>query len=270
VTDVPRAVFYAPHPDDETLSMGLAMVTLIALGYDVHLVSMTRGGGGGPLGSFNGNNPCNWTDHPYTHNPSREGYAALDPTSLGAARLLEARNALGAMATVTPSAGVTLGNVYHHEGGLPDGFGTTSATAVADAQAVIAEWVTDVPNAFHYTMSPTDDHPDHAACGQALRNLKGSDPSLANARFFVSRLYWAASQPNGQYPADVAAQPDLAWFSAGARKSEFDAILRNRVVKAFSAWAPAAGSFAIGYHQVAGQFASNFGSGVSIGNLWHA
>lgn len=267
---MPRVVLYSPHPDDETLSMGLAMVTFVASGYDVHLVSMTRGGSGGPLGSFNGSNPCNWADHPYTHNPDREGYTALDNTSLAAARLLEARNALGAMSTVTPSTGVTLGTVTHHEGGLPDGFGTTSPTAVADAQAVIAGFVTEFPNTFHYSMSPTDDHPDHAACGQALRNLKASDSSLANARFFVSRLYWATSQPNGQYPADVAAQPDLAWFNAGTRKSEFDAVLRNRVVKVFSAWAPASGSYAIGYHQVAGQFASNFGSGVTIGNLWHA
>lgn len=259
-----RVIFYSPHPDDETLSMGLAMVHYMASGFDVHLVSMTRGGNGGPLGSFNGTNACNWADHPYTHNPSREGYTTLDAAALGAARLLEARNALGAMSTVTPSAGVTLGNVFHHEGGLPDAFGSSSS-GVADAQAVIADFVATYTNTFHFTMSPTDDHPDHAACGQALRNLKDVDPNLANARFFVSRLYWNyANNP------DVAAQPDLQWFNAGARKSEYDAILRNRVQKAFSQWAPAAGSFAIGYHQVAGQFASNFGSSVSIGNLWHA
>lgn len=270
MTEVSRAIFYAPHPDDETLSMGLAMVAYMASGFDVHLVSMTRGGSGGPLGSFNGDNPCNWADHPYTHNPDREGYSAVTSTTLGASRLLEARAALGAMATVTPSAGSSLGGVFHHEGGLPDGFGTTSPTAVADAQAVIADYVAEYPNSFHYTMSETDDHPDHAACGAALRNLKNVDTSLANARFFVSRLYWASSQPNGQYPADVAAMPNLAWYSAGTRKSEFDSILRNRVQKAFSAWAPAAGAYAIGFHQVAGQFASNFGPSVSIGNLWHA
>ena len=270
MTDVSRAVFYAPHPDDETLSMGLAMITFIAVGYDVHLVSMNKGGNGGPLGSFNGDNACNWSgEHPYTHNPSREGYTAHTATSLATARFLEARAALGAMATVTPSPGITLGNIYHHDGGLPDAFGNTP-TAVADAQAVIASYVQDLPNSFHYTMSPTDDHPDHAACGQALRNLKTVDPSLANARFFVSRLYWATSQPNGQYPADVAAQPDLAWFNAGTRKAEFDAILRGRVVKAFNSWNPACGSYAIGYHQVVNQFLNNFGATVSIGNLWHA
>jgi len=264
---MPRAIFYSPHPDDETLSMGLAMVTYIASGYDVHLVSMNRGGNGGPLGSFNGTSPCVW--HGYTHNPGREGYPLQDTDSLGLSRLEEARAALGAMATVPPSSGVTLGNVYHHDANLPNAFGSTP-TGVADAQAVIADFISNYPNSFHYTMSPTDDHPDHAACGTALRNLKTGNAALANARFFVSRLYWAISQPDGQYPPDVWAQPDLSWFPINSRKSEFDGILRNRVVKPFAAWNPVAGSYAIGYHQVVSQFNNNFGPSASIANLWHA
>jgi LmbE family N-acetylglucosaminyl deacetylase len=262
-------VIYAPHPDDETLSMGLAIVHYLAAGWDVHLVSMTRGEAGGPLGSYNGTNACNWANHPYTHDPIQEGYATNGPltnTDLGAARLLEARSALGAMATVTPNSGVAAtGRVYHHEGGLADGFGTNSPTAVADAQAVISNFVTTFPNAYHRTMSPTDNHPDHAACGQALRNLKNVNPDLAGAMFFVSRLYWDYAQN-----PDVAAQPGLAWFPTTSRKSTFDSVLRTRVVPCFSQWSPAAGSYAIGYHQVAQQFANNYASNVTIACLWHA
>lgn len=258
-------ILYAPHPDDEVLSMGLAMVHYLAAGWDVHLVSMTRGEAGGPIGSFNGNNACNWANHPWTHNPTQEGYQPITPTTLGAARLLESRSALGAAGTVTPNSGVAAtGRVYHHEGGLPDGFGTTSPTAVADAQAVIAGFAAQIPGAHHRTMSPTDDHPDHAACGQALRNLKNADPAdIGDAMFFVSRLYWDYSKN----PDVLAENP--SWFPTTSRKSEFDTILRNRVVPCFSAWNPAEGSYAVGYHQVAGQFASNFGSGVNIDNLWH-
>lgn len=261
--------FYVPHPDDETLSMGLAITHYLAAGLDVHMVSMTRGEAGGPIGSFNGNNPCNWAQHPWTHNPVREGYAPITADILGAARLQEARSALGAMATVTPNPGVAAtGNVFQHEGGLPDGFGTTSPTAVADAQAVIQTYTDAYPTAFHRTMSPTDDHPDHAACGQALRNLKNANPILGGAMFFVSRLYWAISQPDGQYPADVAAEGPQ-WFPTTARYAEFCTILRNRAVPCFSSWNPAEGSYAIGYHQVANQFAHNFGPSASIANLWH-
>lgn len=266
---MPRVIFYSPHADDETLSAGLALVYYMANGYEVHVVNMNRGGNGGPLNSFNGVNACNWSVHPYTHDPDREGYPVQDADTLGLARLAESRSAVGAMSTVTPSAGHTQAGVFHHDANLPNSFGS-SPTGVADAQAVIASYVAQYPNTFHYTMSETDDHPDHAACGQALRNLKNSDPNLVNARFFVSRLYWAISQPNGQYPADVAAQPGLSWFNAGSRKSEYDAILRDRVVKAYAAWQPAAGSYAVGYHQVSGQFNNNFGPSASIANLWHA
>lgn len=269
---------YVPHPDDETLSMGLAIVHYLAAGYDVHLVSMTRGEAGGPMGSFNGNNHCNWANHPWTHDPANEGYEPLTPETLGEARLLETRSALGAMATVAPNPGVAAtGNVFHHEGGLPDGFGTTSSTPVADAQAVIQSYTDVYPGAFHRTMSPADHHPDHAACGQALRNLEQANPMLGGAMFFISRLYWTVT--DGLYAADLRAaaggstnKPNgsIQWFPTTARKAEFDAVLRDRVVPVFAAWSPAAGSYAIGYHQVAQQFLNNFGPTVSIGNLWHA
>jgi LmbE family N-acetylglucosaminyl deacetylase len=265
VSEVARVFFYSPHPDDETLSAGLALVWYLAHGYEVHVVTMNRGGNGGPLGSFNGSNVCNWAEHAYTHNPGREGYSTLTSAALGAARLLECRSAIGAMATVTPTAGFTAGAIYHHEGGLVDAFGT-SPTGVNDVKAIISGFAASHPNSFHHTMSYTDDHADHAACGEGLRQLKLVDPSLVNSRFFVSRLYWGPTPPR---PADVAAAPGLAWFNAGSRKADFDAVLRNRVVKAYSAWSPAAGSYAIGYHQVAGQFSNNFGPSATIANLWH-
>lgn len=261
---VGQVVFYSPHPDDETLSMGLAMVHYLAAGFDVHLVSMNRGGNGGPLGSFNGGNVCNWGEHAYLHDPLREGYPVLTATALGEARLKEARSALGAMSTITPNPGVAKGQVFHHEGGLPDAFGSTP-TAVADAQAVIAGYVAAYPAAFHHTMSPTDDHPDHAACGQALRNLKNSNPNLSGARFFISRLYWGPTPPR---PADVQAE-NPSWFPTTSRKDEFYAVLRNRVAPMFAAWNPAAGSYAIGYHQVVNQFLNNFGPSATIACLWH-
>lgn len=260
---MPRVFFYTPHCDDETLSAGLALTWYLANGYDVHLVAMCAGGNGGPLGHFNGDQVCGY--HGYTHDPAREGYPELTDPDVGAGRLLEARSALGAMATITPSAGKTLGNVYFHEAGLVDSYGTTP-TAVADITAVIEGMAASYPNSFHYTMSETDNHPDHAACGLALRALKNTKPEIyAGSRFFVSRLYW-----NYTTNPDVAAQPGLSWFDAGTRKADCDAVLRNRVQVAYKSWNPAAKSYAIGFHQVVNQFASNFGSAVVIGNLWHA
>ena len=263
--DMPRVFFYSPHADDETLSAGLALTWYIANGYDVHLVLMNAGGNGGPLGSFNGTNVCGWGDHAYTHNPGREGYPVLATADIAAARILEARSALGAMSTITPSPGKTLGAVYFHEGGLADGFGTTP-TAVEDVKTIISGFASAYTNSFHHTMSHTDDHPDHAACGEALRQLKLTDPNVGGgSRFFVSRLYWNyATNP------DVEAQPGLTWFNAGTRKAEYDALLRTRVLKAYSSWNPAGASYAVGYHQVVGQFLANYGPSATVANLWHA
>lgn len=293
-----RVFFYSPHPDDETLSMGLAMLHYIAAGYDVHLVSVTTGDAIGVANTLNGKKAdgtvisCTSPDHPYIHSPEREGYIPLTTDAIGAARIAEARSTLGAMAMVPPVIPGTTGTVTHHIAGLHDGFGApgqTSSTApvtaegIAAAKDVIKYYVDTYSNSFHFTMSQTDDHHDHAACGYALRELKDDDTNkvpwadityadaLVNARFFVSRLYWAISQPDGKYPADVAAMPGLAWFNYyGSRYQVYVDWLRNQVIKPYRAWDPAAGAYGVGYHQVASQFNNNFGPSANVANLWHA
>jgi len=263
-----KVFFYAPHPDDEVLSMGLAILHHIAYGYDVHVVSVSRGEiTPESIKLTEGSSTCGW--HGWVHHPAREGYEpALTPAQLGLARLAETRSAIGAMSTVTPVPGSTLGNVFHIDANLPTGFGYTD-TGVADVKAYMQSVIDQNPNSLHHTMSPTDNHPDHAACGQALRELKAVNPALSGSVFFVSRLYWDYSQN-----PDVAAQPGLQWYGTGQtafgnKKAEYDSMLRNRVIQSFSAWNAAGGSYGIGYHQVAGQFATNFGPSATIANLRH-
>lgn len=298
--DVTRVFFYSPHPDDETLSMGLAMLHYIANGCDVHLVSMCNGEAAGVANTLNGS--ANGTavvcstpaDHPYIHSPAREGYTALTAADIGDARILEARSTLGAMAMVPPVTPGVLGTVTHHVAGLPAEFGdpgSGSSTSpptpagIASAKAVIKGYIDAYPNSFHYTMSDADHHHDHAACGIALRQLKNDTvnvipgtsltyhDALVNARFFVSRLYWAISQPDGHYQQDLldAANGTLAWFNYyGSRYTLYCDWLRNQVIKPYRSWNPAAGAFGVGYHQVVSQFTNNFGPSASIANLWHA
>lgn len=298
-----RVFFYSPHPDDETLSMGLAMLYYIFYGYEVHLVSMTNGEAIGVANTLNGS--ANGTalvcsiasDHPYIHTPAREGYEPLTVPAIGDARILEARSVLGMMAML-PGA---TGTVTHHIAGLPSEFGnpgggssTTPATpeGIAAAKTVIKQYVDDYPNSFHHTMSESDKHHDHQACGFALRELMNDDvnkvpwadrtykSALSGSRFFVSRLYWALAQPDGKYPPEVLAaagataqDPDgsLGWFPYGAKYNDFcDWMLK--VIKVYRAWDPAAGTYGIGYHQVPSQFTKCFPPPTSVekqGNLWH-
>jgi LmbE family N-acetylglucosaminyl deacetylase len=267
------AIFYEPHSDDLVLSMVHAPLKFLAAGLNVHIVTITKGGNGGPLGSFNGDNVCGYDG--YTHNPVREGYQPLTTDDIGELRIQEGRASAGAMTTIRPDTGVSqLGQIFYHQGHpetgfLPDGFGGNPEgpplpSAISAMEHVIQAYIDLFPNCFHYTMSPTDRHADHAACGQALRNLKAVNASLANARMFVSKLYWNYTL----YP-DVKNQPGLGWYPYSSRKAEFDTVIRTRVIRAFNAWCPP-GALAVGYHQVAGQFANCFGSGIAIANLWHA
>lgn len=287
-----RVFFYSPHPDDETLSMGLAMLHFIANGVDVHLVSMTSGGAAGLANTFNGTQACTTpADHPYTHSPAREGYVPLTVEDVAAARILEARSALGTMAMVPLVAGCTPGSITHHIIGLPDGFGdpgSASSTSpptpegIAAAKTVIQQFVDDYPNSFHFTMSQTDDHHDHAACGFALRELMNDDvntvpwadltyhDALVNARFFVSRLYWENNYAKG---ADVKTMPGLAWFNYYGTNYDRYCEWMFRVIKAYRAWNPATGSYGMGNHSVPSQFVNCFppaGSVQKQANLWHA
>jgi LmbE family N-acetylglucosaminyl deacetylase len=274
-----RAFFYAPHPDDETLSMGLAIIFHIMCGYHVHLISMSKGGVTPESVKLTGGQNCGW--HGYRHDNVRENYTVPTQADIAEIRFRETASAFGAMSTGSMVSGIAPGELHHEFGGLPDLYGGGGATGTPPTQAgidaaqeVMQMYVTNYPNSLHFTMSESDRHPDHAALGYALRNLKNADPMLVNSRFFVSRLYW---NTGSGYPPEVldAANGTLQWYGTGnttfgTKKAEMDSILRNRVSPIFSAWNPAEGSYAIGYHQVVNQFATNFGPSASIANLIHA
>lgn len=296
-------IVLVPHPDDEVLSMWPAMHYL-ACGYDVHFVYMTRGEVTAASLKIDANaTACGWADHGYKHDPVREQYTVPTKEEIGLARLAEGRSCIGAMAAISPVAPNTPGVAYQHDENLGSQFGSNysaSSTApvvpeaVDKAEAVIRRYAADYPGAIFWSMSPTDDHCDHGAIGQALRRLKGTphvaggvvtytggDPVLSAqlewSRFFVSKLYWGtASSPR---PADVAAEP-VSWYPnppgrndmGVPRSAEYTAWLRTKVIKAYTAWNPAQGSFAVGGgHSTPSQFASCFSADLPYGvsALWH-
>lgn len=293
-------VVFVPHPDDELLSMWPAMHYL-ACGYEVHFVYLTRGEVTPASLRLDGSAVCGW--HGYTHNPAREGYTLPTVEQIGLARLAEGRSCIGAMASISPVSGYTTGAVYQHDENLGTAYGSsgsasstapTTAEGVDKAEAVIRRYVTEYPGATFWSMSPTDAHPDHAACGKAFRRLKGVPhvdasgnvtytggdlelgPLLEWSRFMVSKLYW--NTPAGQAGSRVA-EP-CSWYPNKPgfnnlpvpRAAEYTAWLQAKVVPTYKAWNPAQGSFAIGGgHSTPSQFASCFDNpgpyGVSA--LWH-
>jgi LmbE family N-acetylglucosaminyl deacetylase len=276
---VTRKVLIEPHPDDNMLSMGLATYDAAVLGYEVHIVAMTNGKITPQSIKLDGSGICNWCN--YVHQPALEGYMVPTSDQMAQLRLEEGRNT-----AIQLAAAAGNGSITYHDGTMDDDplpldadFGYNSPTAVADAQEIIKHYVDKWSNTFFYTMSYKDKHADHAACGQALKNLRESNEvctwgggltyaqALVNSRFFISRLYW--NDPtivlNG-----VPQVPGLAWYNAGDRYDADCAALRRVGQRIYSAWDPSKGSFGIGFHQVVNQFLNNFGTGVSIGNKMHA
>lgn len=132
---LPPNIWYAPHPDDESIFMGAS----IALARDRQniLVMLTRGGASGAIKKVNAR-----LDRPLTRKEFMRG------------RVRELRAA--ALALGIPEEHLIIKD-------LPDG-----GLDVPSVREVISEMVHRHPGAVHRTMSYLDPHVDHRAAGEAL------------------------------------------------------------------------------------------------------
>ncbi len=221
------AIFYAPHADDETLSLGVSIANHLAAGRNVLVVLMTAGCSQWVEDMLNGRVGCSGM-HIGAHDLTKERYADVDLPAdvIGQARQDEFASACGAFAHGA------LGRVQIEFQGIPDG-----TLTVAKAKQIIASYALRFPTASHKTMTWTDPAADHAACGQALRELR-TEGALTDARFYVMPERQSAATAGGVAPW----REDLAANVAPR--------VLARAASAYKAWNPAAGSYAVGYHSV--------------------
>lgn len=228
---MPSHIFYAPHADDETLSMGPAVVEAVASGAQVALVLLTDGSAEtAVLAALNGAAPCAW--HGFRHDPEREAYpgGALDAWHMAQARGAEFARACAAFG-VEPRLTRQLA---HPDGGL----------TAEDARAAILELENDAslpPPRHHHTMSHLfDDHTDHLNAGRALRELVELGV-VSSATWYVKRAMWP------RLPHDARIELVTAMTAAAQTK------IRN-AVRAYMDYDPARARFGIGYHSVRERF----------------
>ena len=278
-----NVAFASPHADDETLSAGYGLTWYARAGFNVHALLMSRGPVTAGSLKLDGSQPCGF--HGYTHEPQQEGYELPTADDIGAARWAEFKAAVYAMTRIAPATAGVTGGTFFYEGGLGTNYGCggcasstapVTRTAVNQARAVLEPWVDSLPPNTHIrTMSPTDDHTDHAAVGIAAYEM-WSDPAwndkMGDLMFFVSRLYWgSATSPR---PVDVNGEP-CTWFpndtGFGPNNSVYNAIvdhLRTVVAPSYGQWSPP-GAWGVGKHSTLNQFNANFGPSASVSNLWH-
>ena len=209
-----EVVFYAPHPDDETLSMCVLIANHVRVGRKVHVVLLSDGRTSGALAAVNAR-------------LAAEHLPGLTLAQFGAARVREFRAACARL-------GVPAANVHHEN--LP------GLLTVASTTPVFRAYQARYPDAGHYTMSWTDPFGDHGGPGEALRRLRLADPvAFFDTRWVVYRIHWRDT-------VVLARRPWWARPDAVVRARALAAVAE------YGVWRPAAGRYRIGYYSVIDQF----------------
>lgn len=216
-------IFYSPHQDDETLFAGVSIMNHLADGYDVHVVLVTDGKASGARNKLNGSWYCNW--HNKYHSPSKENYGdgTVSETEFRNARDTEFRASLKEL-------GVKDSNVHIASSRYADG-----TLTVAEAKSVIQSYASQYPEARHMSMTYSDVHPDHAACGTALLQLKDAG-TIDDVRWIVK----------------IEEQS----FTPGVYE-DIRSVDKTKLAKAiahYKTWNPTNKSYGVGYHSVPALF----------------
>jgi len=214
-------VFYTPHPDDETLSMGVLIAAAVRHGDRVIVVSLTDGRTTGAIRAINARLT---SEHP--------AGTARDLTidQVAASRQGELRRA-------TTDLGVAAQDVVlaHLDAASSD---DGAIVTVAEAEQVIRAFADRYPAATHVTMSDTAEHQqDHLDAGAALRRLSDAGV-VTSAQWTVSRLWWQLPSP--------------PWTWALPTAQDRDAV-RHAGLE-YQTWNPADDDYAVGFYSVRWQF----------------
>lgn len=168
------AIFFTPHQDDESLSMGANILAEHVAGRQVIVVDVTDGSGSKAFGLVN------------TRLVS-EGYAALTKAQFVQGRYNEQAAAVN-LHLARDNASIV------HENYIDN------TLTVAQATTTILKYVALYPDASFKTESWLDLNPDHIALGTAMRNLcnTGQIPN-GDCRFEQFRRYWTTMPIAGSW-----------------------------------------------------------------------
>lgn len=217
-------VFYTPHADDETLFMGRAIAHHALAGREVHIVL-----GSAPASTYVRQQINGETTSPFWagyHVPDVEGHDGLTRDESGTARMAELTGAAGCLG-VWPQ--------FVH---LPD---VTASITYDYARDLIASYAAALPGTGHYTMWWGDNHAEHAAFGQALRDLRAAQPTTySDARWMVK--------------PEQASAASAAVYAVPASQAATVTRMTQRATLSYRSWAPQQGLFALGYHSVGSSY----------------
>lgn len=153
----PPAIWIGPHADDIVLSMSASLAQHLTAGRECICVTATRG--------------CSEALQRVISD--RAGYF-VSVEEITRSRLDEFRDEVNAYAQLGKASYLALNN--------PDGFMTFDA-----ARDILLNLQCMYPDADFKVMSPLDDHPDHAAFGQAAQHLAETGEITRPLRYYAKR-----------------------------------------------------------------------------------
>jgi LmbE family N-acetylglucosaminyl deacetylase len=207
-------IYYIPHPDDETLSMGVAIADSVYKGHEVHLILLSQGFDSEARGIINGKDFCKW--HKRYHYPKREGYNPLPYYKFGRLRRQEFMNA-------SVDLGVVKKNIEicnFQNGNFNE----------SDMKNIVLKYEEIYPYSYHNTTSIYDYNNTHKTTAKVLLELYRS-AKIKHVKFYIS--------PD-KYRAVKGSVVSNSHINNLFRKSISD----------YSTWNPTQSSYAIGYHSV--------------------
>jgi LmbE family N-acetylglucosaminyl deacetylase len=166
------SVFYAPHADDEVLSLGPSILGQLDKGNKVAVVLLSHGEASQSLKTIN--TLLSEMKHP-----------PLTAEEFGDSRVKEFRKSVKELEVESE-------NVYVYD--LPDG-----EVKKEDVIRVMKEMNKRYPSASHHTLSYEDPHRDHSASGLALKELveKGT---IDSARYYLPIQEFKNLEYDNTYP----------------------------------------------------------------------
>ena len=221
-------LYFAPHQDDELLSMGIDICRSLKHGDDVHVILCSDGSRSYVRGLLGNGKKCK----------KHEGVHCYD---LSIEEFIQARDREFRDSCL--SLGVPEENIH-----IPQIRATDGSVDVAFVEALMLEYLEKAgSDAIICTISPNNgpsQHRDHKALGYAAANLLETG-AVQQVRLFIEPYQYA----------EITADPQLLPAALETLTAQTEVSDRIRAaIGAYSLWDPDRNRYAVGYHSVTTQF----------------
>lgn len=221
-------LYFAPHQDDELLTMGLDICRSVAKNWNVHVILCADGSRSYVRGLLNDGKTCGKHEGVHAYELSVEEFVA--------ARDREFTDSCLAL-------GVPLENIH-----IPENRAVDGSVTVEEVEAMMLHYLEKLgKDAYVCTISSgngPDQHRDHKAVGRAAENLLNRGV-IRELKSFVEPYL---------YPKIIVNSWILAVDPYVEKATEAESEKLKKAIGAYSLWDPKQQRYAVGYHSVTTEF----------------